>query len=195
MAFLYRGPARTVTFTGDFDRWQPRPPRSRRLGGSDLWLQEETFPADARLDYKIVVDGQRWLLDPANPHRQRGGFGDNSVLAMPGYRPSPFLERDPDTPRGHLESGRLPSAALQSPAFHAGDSAILDLYRTGAPADVDFFISWGTFHDFGPTTRDFLDILDGAGIDYRTMTTHEGHSWGQWRALLDDVLLAFWPVR
>ena len=37
----------------------------------------EFFPADARIDYKIVVDG-RWQLDPGNPAVQRSGFGDNS---------------------------------------------------------------------------------------------------------------------
>ena len=37
-------------------------------------------------------------------------------------------------------------------------------------------------------------ILDDKGYEYRTLTVNEGHSWGNWRALLDDVLLAFWPA-
>jgi enterochelin esterase-like enzyme len=84
--------------------------------------------------------------------------------------------------------------AIQSPAFHAGDGAILDLYRQSQGLDVDFYISHGTMHDFGAHTTEFLAILDAKGYDYTLQVVNEGHSWGNWRALLDDLLIQFWPA-
>jgi len=49
------------------------------------------LPPDARIDYKLVIDGQDWILDPLNPHTQLSGFGPNSELAMPAYRSPPEL--------------------------------------------------------------------------------------------------------
>ncbi len=49
-----------------------------------MWLCEQVFPHDARLDYKIVVDGN-WILDPLNDKTQWGGAGPNSELRMPGW--------------------------------------------------------------------------------------------------------------
>lgn len=60
----------------------------------------------------IPFVGGRWILDPANPRTQRSGFGDNSELRLPGYEPSPWVERRAGVRRGALtarviESGRL----------------------------------------------------------------------------------------
>jgi enterochelin esterase family protein len=85
--------------------------------------------------------------------------------------------------------------AIQSPAFQAGGGAILPLYEAAPRLDVDIFLSWGTFHDLGATTAQFQAILDDKGYAYDHVVVNEGHSWGNWRALLDDVLLSFWPAR
>lgn len=328
VVFLYRGEARSVTFTGDFDGWNPEPPRARRLPGTELWRQVEVFPPDARLDYKIVVDGRTWLLDPMNPRTQRGGFGDNSELRMPDYRPSLWVASRTDIPHGGLDRARLASSALdctvelviytppgyaaldslpviyvtdgheyadprmgamvnvmdnliaagrlrpiaavfidprvggrnrraeqyvlnedflrfvrdelvpwtdgrlrasadrrdrgilgtslgglnaawfalkapeifgragiQSPAFQAGDGRIYGMLAQAPRLDDDLFITWGTMHDTGPAVVPFLEILDRRGIPYRSLMVNEGHSWGAWRAQLDDILTAFWPAR
>jgi enterochelin esterase family protein len=326
-AFLYRGTGNAVAVAGDFNGWDPAGGPATRIGATDVWLREEVFPLDARLDYKIVRDGS-WILDPENPRTQRSGFGDNSELRMPGYEPSPWVEVQDGVPQGTLTPGSLASTALgytvnyevyqpadagggtdlatiyvtdgheyadplmgsmvqvldnmiaageirpviavfidprvggvnlraeqyvlnplfaqfvaeelvpvidaayptdpdrtarailgtslgglnsayfaiaqtdtwgliamQSPAFWAGDAGILDLYEASPRLDVEMFLSWGTFFDFGPSTEDFRAILDAKGYDYTHVLTSEGHSWGQWRALLDDVLRAFWAVR
>lgn len=327
VAFLLRAPqAKSVAVAGDFNGWDSQLGAAKRIVGTDLWMYEADFPLDARLDYKFVLDGSRWILDPANARTQRGGFGDNSELRMPGYEPSPWVERRPDTPRGKLAAatiesdtlgyavnyqvyapasydalenlpvlyvtdgheyaddkmgslvlvldnliaagrmrpllavfiyprvggrnlraeqyvlnekfvefvarelvpaidttwrtspkredrailgtslGGLNSAwfgyrapetfyhiAIQSPAFQAGEGRILDLYRDAPRLDLDLFLTWGTMHDFGQPTLEFQRILDQKGYDYRHLTVPEGHSWGNWRALLDNILLAFWP--
>lgn len=86
VAFLYRGKAQSVCWVGDFTEWQNgQALDGDRLGQSDIWVAYATFPANARLEYRIVVDGRESAPDPANPLQQWGGFGPNSVIAMPGY--------------------------------------------------------------------------------------------------------------
>jgi enterochelin esterase-like enzyme len=86
VAFLYRGEAKEVSWAGDFNNWKPGQSgfAGKRMGQSDLWMAVQSFPEKARLDYKIVVDGN-WVLDPANPYQQMGGMGPNSELHMPGW--------------------------------------------------------------------------------------------------------------
>ncbi|MBC7923341.1 MAG: esterase family protein [Ferruginibacter sp.] len=90
VVFLYRGPADSVSWQGDFNGWgrdKRFNPRGRRLGATDIWYLKATFPPDARLDYKIVLNGRDWILDPANPRQQWGGGGPNSALFMGKPRP------------------------------------------------------------------------------------------------------------
>ena len=100
VAFLYRGKAQSVSWVGDFTEWQNGPAlQGYRVGQSDIWIAYETFPTNARLEYRIVVDGQEGVLDPANPLHQWGGFGPNSVIAMPDYVfPQEVIPRDGVTP-------------------------------------------------------------------------------------------------
>ena len=107
-AFLYRGPEDQVAWSGDFSGWKPRP--GRRLAGTDLWILEGELPADARVDYKLVLNGQRWILDPANRLQVWGTFGPNSELRMPEYVDSPHAVRRDNVPRGQVS----PDTALAS---------------------------------------------------------------------------------
>ena len=112
--FLYRGPARSVAWAGDFTRWDFEPPLpGARQGQTDIWILAREFPHDARLDYKILIDGSRQILDPLNPFTQLGGYGPNSVVRMPGYvYPTITLPRDA-IPHGTLsEPHTIASASL-----------------------------------------------------------------------------------
>lgn len=116
VAFLYRGAASQVAWNGDFNAWggaQGVASAGRRLGGSDVWILEHTFPADARIDYKIVLNGTEWILDPNNPLEQWSGFGPNSELRMPDYSVPQEAVRRPGVPRGRITSPvRFRSARL-----------------------------------------------------------------------------------
>lgn len=114
--FLYRGNAESVRWNGDFNGWS-RDERFRNEGGNisgtDIWFLKQEFPSDARLDYKITIDGEQWILDPANPHQQWSGFGPNSELRMPDWQPEPLTEIDPEIPSGILSSHKeIQSASM-----------------------------------------------------------------------------------
>ncbi len=85
--FLYRGKAEKVSWAGDFNGWDPGDSGSKGklAGNTGIWYMQKSFPSNARLDYKIVVD-KNWIIDAANPNIQYSGFGPNSELRMPGWR-------------------------------------------------------------------------------------------------------------
>jgi enterochelin esterase family protein len=86
--FIYHGAAESVSWAGDFNGWNPETEgfSGRSPAGSNLWIMKQQFPLDARLDYKIVINGDNWIPDPGNSRMQESGFGSNSELQMPGYR-------------------------------------------------------------------------------------------------------------
>jgi enterochelin esterase family protein len=85
--FVYRGEAHEVGLVGDTSHWmQPTP--FERIEHTDLFVLRQRYETDARLDYKLVVDG-KWMLDPLNRRRSASGFGRNSELCMPDYVPHP----------------------------------------------------------------------------------------------------------
>lgn len=112
--FLWQGPANTVQVAGDMSGWDPATgPQLRHIEGSDLWVGEEVYEVDARLDYKFVIDGSRWALDPLNPNTVLGGFGPNSELAMPAYeRPAELQPSSVAVPAGTISQHTLTSTYL-----------------------------------------------------------------------------------
>lgn len=108
VAFLYRGEADSVSWAGDFNGWRPNSTgyEGTRVGPSDIWMAVQRFPADARFDYKIIVDG-KWILDPANPNIQMSGMGPNSELRMPECRLADETFLAPDVIRGRLSDNFL----------------------------------------------------------------------------------------
>lgn len=86
VALLYRGDAGNVSWAGDFNGWSLSVGdfNGLKIGSTNIWIREKKFPSDARLDYKIVVDGN-WILDPDNEYIQYSGFGPNSELRMPDW--------------------------------------------------------------------------------------------------------------
>jgi enterochelin esterase family protein len=109
VAFLYRSPTncQSVTWPNVANKWDPSDHdwQGTRLGDTNLYMLEKTFPNDSRVDYKISVDGE-WKLDPANPLQAWSGFGPNSELRMPHYVfPQQTVYRD-DIDHGSLSDNR-----------------------------------------------------------------------------------------
>lgn len=83
--FIYRGNVTSVNVPGDANGWSSSGYPMTKLSTTDFWYTSQVFESDARLDYKFILNGSSWILDPRNPHTVSGGFGPNSELAMPQY--------------------------------------------------------------------------------------------------------------
>src|SRR4051812_6192300 len=94
----------------------------------DEWVLELELPDVLRLEYKLEVfhpdGGNEWILDPGNPKRTPGAFGEKSVLELPGYAPPAWL--DAETVPGQLEELVIRGRGLGS----------LVGMRVWSPADV-----------------------------------------------------------
>lgn len=87
---------------------------------------------------------------------------------------------------GGTRSDVFENIAVQSPSNF---SSVFNLYATQSLQDeVDIFLTAGTIGD-GSGGPSFASVLAAGGYDYSFVQTNEGHSWGNWRALLDDILI------
>lgn len=106
--FLFRGTANEVKWMGDFNGWGYNKAFNNtgiRINGGDLWYLKASFPKDARLDYKIVIDNNQWILDPVNPNHQWSGVGGgspNSELRMPAWRADEVTLMRDEVPQGKM---------------------------------------------------------------------------------------------
>jgi glycosidase len=78
--------AETVWLTGTFTSWAPDPASGAiemtRSGGG-VWTATVLVEPPGVHEYKLVIDGARWIADPENPDRRDDGFGgQNSVLEV-----------------------------------------------------------------------------------------------------------------
>jgi enterochelin esterase family protein len=101
--FIYRGSANTINVPGDANGWNPNGAPMTRVEGTDFWYRSEVYEEDARLDYKFILNGSNWILDPRNPHTVTGGFGPNSELRMPAYIMPPEIAYYSNIPHGSYE--------------------------------------------------------------------------------------------
>ncbi|MEZ5425356.1 MAG: glycoside hydrolase family 15 protein [Pyrinomonadaceae bacterium] len=95
--FSYTGKFKTLEIAGDFTDWKPQ----------NLNVVKKTskysapcfnFSKNARVEYKLIVDGQ-WITDPLNPKKIDNGVGgENSVLEMPEYKPTVWDREIPASP-------------------------------------------------------------------------------------------------
>jgi enterochelin esterase family protein len=99
--FLYQGAAQRVTLHSQL----PGPRESHEftcLPGTDLFYLQREVEADARIDYKFILDDGEWILDPWNLRQQESAFGTSSYFWMPAYR-APDFAHHPGHRHGTLE--------------------------------------------------------------------------------------------
>lgn len=73
--------AREVTVAGTFNQWDSHATPLVRTGSTGVWTATITLPAGQH-QYAFVVDGQRWVPDPAAPAVDDGFGRRNSVLTL-----------------------------------------------------------------------------------------------------------------
>ena len=73
--------AHEVSVAGTFNQWDPRATPLVRTGANGVWSATITLPAGQH-QYAFVVDGVRWVPDPAAPAIDDGFGRRNSVLTL-----------------------------------------------------------------------------------------------------------------
>lgn len=74
--------ARQVTLVGDFNAWSRDATTLLDSDGNGVWSVSIPLPP-GRYQYKFLVDGQRWVVDPDASAFQPDGFGGrNSLLSI-----------------------------------------------------------------------------------------------------------------
>ncbi|MBE2279372.1 MAG: T9SS type A sorting domain-containing protein [Ignavibacteriaceae bacterium] len=113
--FIYRGAGNSSTVAGDFTGWSATQSTAMtRIQTTDFFYYFRTFEMNARQDYKFVINGSNWILDPHNPNRVPGGFGPNSELAMPDYIQPWEVKYYPGVPQGTLLFDNITSVNTSS---------------------------------------------------------------------------------
>lgn len=80
--FVLQAPdAQRVSVAGTFNQWDPRATPLVRSGPGGVWTATLSLPAGQH-QYVFVVDGTRWVPDPAAPGVDDGFGRRNSVLAL-----------------------------------------------------------------------------------------------------------------
>ena len=80
---------------------------------------------------------------------------------------------------------------MQSPANHPIPS-LLTTFEEMPLLPVNIFLSTGKPNDNTRANRQFRDVLRSKGYRMKYVEVSEGHSWDNWRPLLDDVLIYFY---
>jgi hypothetical protein len=76
--------AAQVTLVGDFNGWDRQATPMRPAGEPDVWTVSLAL-GRGRHVYAFIVDGERWVPDPAAPLAPADGFGGfNSVVVVEG---------------------------------------------------------------------------------------------------------------
>lgn len=155
--FVYIGKASSVSVAGDWNRWDPAADPMTRVG-EGMWILVKNFPEDARLDYKFVVNGSEWLIDPLNPRTCLGGFGPNSELVMPAHKIPPWYEVSDEIPKGALEELSLTD--------DKGKTHLITLYRPPTeeiPRIIIYFYDGKDYLILAKANR-ILDYLVSEGL-------------------------------
>ncbi|GHN01259.1 hypothetical protein WSM22_27480 [Cytophagales bacterium WSM2-2] len=118
VAFLYQGDAKTVSWVGDFNGWgydKNFKNTGVLIPNTRIWILKTSFAKDARLDYKLILDGNNYILDPENQYQQWSGVGGgspNSELRMPSWKESQELATHNDFPHGTIKQDILFSSKI-----------------------------------------------------------------------------------
>ena len=91
---------------------------------------------------------------------------------------------------GLTHAGTFGLIAIQSPYFRIRP-AVVDGYAQHDRLPLKLFMNQGAFDFDVANTRRLQGILQTVGYPLMYLETNDGHSWGNWRGLLDDMLVYF----
>lgn len=85
-------------------------------------------------------------------------------------------------------------AGIQSPAFWVRPQIYALCNNPNSPK-VRVSLTSGLVNDASEGSRKMKDILQNNACVYYYRENNEGHSWGNWRSLIDDILIDFFGIR
>jgi len=78
---------------------------------------------------------------------------------------------------------------IHSPAYH--DQKLFSMVEDSEKLPLKLFMGTGVIYDTEVYARRMKGILERKGYEFQYIEVNEGHSWGNWRALLDEPLIYF----
>ncbi len=78
---LYAPGAKHVAVAGTFNQWDQKAAPLVPAGSNGVWMTSLALPVGQH-QYAFVIDGQRWVADPAAPAMDDGFGRRNSVIAV-----------------------------------------------------------------------------------------------------------------
>jgi len=99
-----------------------------RLANTDLWHRTYLVPRDARFTYSLSPNdslvpfdelqesdfAKRTATFTADPLNKRAALGGGSIVELPGAQSSPWITRQPDSPKGKLDNAKIKSTILNN---------------------------------------------------------------------------------
>ncbi|NQV42466.1 MAG: hypothetical protein HQ506_08945 [Candidatus Marinimicrobia bacterium] len=123
------------------------------------------------------IDGQYRTMPEAENRAVAG-------VSLGGLSSLLFTLRHPDV---------FGNCGAYSPAIWFGD--LIDQYEASEVLTVRIYMDAGTYEpSIYNSALSLQGILDDEQWNLNWKVWHEGHSWGAWRAHLDDALTYFWPM-
>jgi enterochelin esterase family protein len=83
--------------------------------------------------------------------------------------------------------------AALSPYYKAKPAVLAEVEKN-ARTPGRFFVSQGTFDYDVANTRRLRQVLAAKAYPHRYIEVNDGHSWGNWRTVLDDMLVYFFGI-
>lgn len=77
---------------------------------------------------------------------------------------------------------------IHSPAF---DDAIISEFNNTGKLPLNIYMSTGVINDTEIRARHMRTVLESKGYELAYKEVNEGHSWGNWRGLIDEPLILF----
>ena len=114
LRFQYPDPRRRLAAVRLAHELRERLPHELTRNGT-TWELTTPAPDVARFEYQLELIDRReeshWIVDPANPKRAGGPWGEKSVWEAPGYEPPTWLDADP---AAEARSVTIPSRILKA---------------------------------------------------------------------------------
>ncbi len=93
---------------------------------------------------------------------------------------------------GLLASDTFNGIAMQSPATHPVPD-LVKYYQDSEKLPLKIYLSTGTINDARKRTRILYNALKKKGYQIEYKEVREAHNWSNWRPLLDDILVYYFP--